>query len=161
MKLFLDELVNRITLNKILTATAIFLAVMIAGTTIAVFSQNNKVPYVTAEPQAPLKPVNFSYKELGRMRAVTLSEKGKNGITVVINPLLAYTKDDADFYEELSRKNAQIKSIFINYFSGKTRAALKAKSDTEIKNELLSELNEILVLNKIQDIYFEDFIFLD
>ena len=54
-----------------------------------------------------------------------------------------------------------IKSVFVNYFSARTASLLKSKSETQIKTELLSELNGILVLNKIQDIYFEDLIFLD
>ena len=104
----------------------------------------------------------YSYKNLGRIRAVTATEKNKkSGTTVVLTPLISYTKDDKEFFEELSRKNAMIKSVFVNYFSARTISQLKSKTDQQIKTELLAELNEILVLNKIQDIYFEDLIFLD
>ena len=162
MKNFLGALVGNITLNKILVAVAVFLFVMILGTTIAVKAKSPAVSAVKAQPQKPLKDIHFSYKNIGRLRAVTAPEKdNKSGTTVVLTPLISYTKDDKEFFEELSRKNSMIKSIFVNYFSARTVSGLKSKSEQQIKTELLSELNEILVLNKIQDIYFEDLIFLD
>lgn len=162
MKNFLCTLVENITLNKILVAVAVFIFVMILGTTIAVKAKSPVVPVVKAEPQKPLKDNLYSYKNLGRIRAVTAPEKDKkSGTTVVLTPLISYTKDDKEFFEELSRKNAILKSIFVNYFSARTTSQLKSKTDQKLKTELLSELNEILVLNKIQDIYFEDLIFLD
>lgn len=162
MKNFCRALVENITLNKILVAVAIFLFLMILGTTIAVKTKSPAVPVVKAQPQKPLKDNLYSYKNLGRIRAVTATEKNKkSGTTVVLTPLISYTKDDKEFFEELSRKNAMIKSIFVNYFSLRTISQLKSKTDQQIKTELLAELNEILVLNKIQDIYFEDLIFLD
>ncbi len=162
MKNFCRALIENITLNKILVAVAIFLFLMILGTTIAVKTKSPAVPVVKAQPQKPLKDNLYSYKNLGRIRAVTATEKNKkSGTTVVLTPLISYTKDDKEFFEELSRKNAMIKSIFVNYFSLRTISQLKSKTDQQIKTELLAELNEILVLNKIQDIYFEDLIFLD
>ena len=153
---------KNITLNKILVAVVIFLFLMILGTTIAVKTKSPAVPVVKAQPQKPLKDNLYSYKNLGRIRAVTATEKNKkSGTTVVLTPLISYTKDDKEFFEELSRKNAMIKSVFVNYFSARTISQLKSKTDQQIKTELLAELNEILVLNKIQDIYFEDLIFLD
>ena len=162
MKNFCRALIENITLNKILVAVAIFLFLMILGTTIAVKTKSPAVPVVKAQPQKPLKDNLYSYKNLGRIRAVTATEKNKkSGTTVVLTPLISYTKDDKEFFEELSRKNAMIKSIFVNYFSLRTISQLKSKTDQQIKTELLAELNEILVLNKIQDIYFEYLIFLD
>ncbi len=162
MKNFCRALVENVTLNKILVAVAIFLFLMILGTTIAVKTKSPAAPVVKAQPQKPLKDNLYSYKNLGRIRAVTATEKNKkSGTTVVLTPLISYTKDDKEFFEELSRKNTMIKSVFVNYFSARTISQLKSKTDQQIKTELLAELNEILVLNKIQDIYFEDLIFLD
>ena len=157
-----EEILNRITLNKVLITILIFLGLIICSTTLAVVTKGKSPSQVRAMPQSPLQEKSLSYKELGRMRATTLPEKNaKNGINLVINPLLSYTMDDQDFYEELARKNSKIKAIFINYFSTKTRSELKNKGEKGIKEDLLSEINEILVLNKIQDIYFSDLIFLD
>ena len=162
MKNFCRALVENITLNKILVAVVIFLFLMILGTTIAVKTKSPAVPVVKAQPQKPLKDNLYSYKNLGRIRAVTATEKNKkSGTTVVLTPLISYSKDDKEFFEELSRKNAMITSVFVNYFSARTISQLKSKTDQQIKTELLAELNEILVLNKIQDIYFEALIFLD
>lgn len=155
------NILDRITLNKILIAIIIFLGIIIFGTTLAVATRPSKIPIVKAESQTVPESKFSSYKNLGKIRAVTASEKNKKGTTVVINPILSYTKDDKEFFEELSRKNSMIKSVFVNYFSSKTERELKSKGDAKIKTELLGEINEILILNKVQDIYFEDLIFLN
>lgn len=162
MNFFYKTFLERITLNKVLLAVAVFMLAIILGTTIAVKSRKNSAPLVKAEPQQMQLKDSVSYKALGRLRAATLPEKDKkSGTTVVFSPLVSYKKDDKEFLEELSRKNSMIRSIFVKYFSGKTLSQLKSKTDQQMKNELLAELNEILVLNKIQEIYFEDLIFLD
>ncbi len=162
MNPILEELMNRITLNKILATVAIFIGVMIFATTLAVVTKPKPVTVVRAQTQTPAEEKLSSYKELGKLRVVTAPDKnGKNPSTVVVNPLLSYTFQDQDFYEELSRKNPQIKSIIVNYFSSQTSTQLKVKGETKIKNELLEQLNQILVLNKIQDLFFDDLIFLE
>lgn len=160
---FLETLMKKITLEKILIGIAAFIFIIIMGTTAAVFSRPAKqITIVKAQTQAPAEEKLASYKELGKMRAVTAPEKGaKNGTIVVISPLLAYTLDDNDFYEELARKNPQLKSIFINYFSSHTKSELKTKGEPAIKKELINQMNQILVLNKIQEIYLNDYIFLE
>lgn len=161
MKEIWNEILNRITLNKILIAIIIFLGVIIMGTTLAVATRPKDFTVVKAQAQTPAESKTASYKNIGRIRTVTASKKNKNGTTVVLTPLLSYTKGDEEFFEELSRKNAMIKSVFINYFSSQTAEELKRKDDAQIKKELSAQINELLVLNKIQDIYFEDLIFLD
>lgn len=161
MKEIWNEILNRITLNKILIAIIIFLGVIIMGTTLAVATRPKDFTVVKAQAQTPAESKTASYKNIGRIRTVTASKKNENGTTVVLTPLLSYTKGDEEFFEELSRKNAMIKSVFINYFSSQTAEELKRKDDAQIKKELSAQINELLVLNKIQDIYFEDLIFLD
>lgn len=160
---FFENLMKKITAEKILIGIAGFLFFIIIGTTAAVYSKPKKpVTIVKAQTQNPVENKLSSYKELGKMRAVTAPEKNADsGATVVISPLLSYTLDDEDFYEELARKNSQLKSIFINYYSGHTKSELKSKGEARVKAELLSQLNQILVLNKIQDIYFNDYVFLE
>lgn len=162
MNRIFEALMEKVTLNKILVTVAVFIALMIAGTTIAVLTKPKPVTVVRAQTQTPAEEKLASYKGLGKMRLVTAPEKNaKTGTTVVVNPLLSYTKDDEDFFEELSRKNLQIKSIFTQYFSSHTKSELQAKGEQRMKTELLDQLNGILVLNKIQDLYFEDLIFLN
>ena len=153
---------ENITLNKVLVAIAFFVFFIILGTTIIVKVRTPHFPIVKALPQTPAKEKFSSYKEIGQLRAVTLPQKNKaNGTTVVIKPILSYTKDDQDFFEELSRKNMAIKTIFTQYFSSETAESFKKKGEAKIKNELLERLNKTFVLNKVQDIYFEELIFLD
>lgn len=162
MNQILEELMTRITLNKILVTIIIFIGIIIAGTTLAVVTRPAPVTIVKAQTQVPQEEKLSSYKGLGKMRIVTEADKKTGKVsTVVTSAILSYTKDDQDFYEELSRKNPEIKSIFTTYFSSKTKTQLQEKGENRIKNELLSEINKNLVLNKVQDIYFEDFIFIE
>ena len=57
-----------------------------------------------------------AYKKIGKLRTVTASDqKNKRGVTIIIQPYFAYTAEDTEFYEELSRKNPEIKNIIIDY----------------------------------------------
>lgn len=162
MNKYLEDFINQITVNKILITVIIFLSIMIAGTTAAVFTRPKPVTIVRAQTQLPLEEKLSSYKGLGKMRIVTEPDRKSGKVsTVVVSAILSYTKDDQDFFEELSRKNPALKEIFSNYFSSKTKAELQSKGEKKIKTDLLSKLNQVLVLNKIQDIYFEDFIFIE
>ena len=69
--------------------------------------------------------------------------------------------EDTEFYEELSRKNPEIKNIIIDYFKAYTKNQLIAMGEITIKNDLLQKINEQLVLNKIQNIYFSEFTYLE
>lgn len=153
------------TLNRFLGIIIIFLAFMIISTTLITRNQKNKALHtvVTALPGNESDGTSYvSYKGLGTLRTSTASDKSdKIGTTVVLRPYLTYEANDREFFEELSRKNQLIKSIFIEYFSSYTKDELKKKGETVIKQEILSKLNENLTLNKINEVYFEDLNYLE
>ena len=64
------------------------------------------------------------------------------------------------FFEELSKKSAIIKSIIVQYFSLYTEEELQSLSETEIKTELTMQINQHLILGQIENIYFSEYIFL-
>lgn len=153
------------TINRILGIIIIFLAFMIISTTLIIGNQKKKgfQTVVTAIPGNETGSTAYSsYKGLGTLRTTTAPDKSdKNGTTVVLRPYLTYEAGDREFYEELSRKNQLLKSIFIKYFSSYTKNELKKKGETAIKQEILSKVNENLTLNKISEVYFEDLNYLE
>lgn len=153
------------SLNKILTAIAIFLVTfIIAVSAIALFKKN-------LVPGAGLRKIDPSPKEsglfqkksfdlVGQLRISTKTEDTERKSILLLNPWLEFDSDDTALYEELDRKLPAIKSIFLKYFQSHTKNELLAKDETQIKNELKAQINETLVLGKISEIYFKDYIFL-
>lgn len=160
--------IEKITINQVLTGIAIFLAFMIVLSTILGLAKKNsknlkiaKNPsIVIAQGQDTLSAEYYSFKNFERMRIVPKETKNANPTTLIITPCFAYTKDDKDFNEELSRKSSIIKSSIVNYFSSKTVQELNALGEENVKEQLKKQINENLVLNKIQGIYFSEYIFL-
>lgn len=152
-----------ITLNVLLSASAIFIAFIIISTTIIVKSRPAPQILVVARGENKVdREIQAEYRKLGSLRAVTRSEqKSGKGVNVVIKPVLSYDSGDTEFFEELSRKNSSIKSIFVQYFSSRTKDELKSSGEEKIKAELKEQINSILTLNKIREIYFDDLNYLD
>lgn len=103
------------------------------------------------------------YKEFGSLRAVTKPESDElsRGATLVVTPWFAYKNADSAFYEELSNKKKNISSIILSYFAENTRNELYSKGEKKVKAEIMSLINEQLVLGKIDAVYFDEYIFLD
>ena len=166
------KLTFKLTLNKILLAVIAFLALLFTLSTIIVFATKRAVPGKNlrkADPtpqeivrKSPKSEKLASYTGIERIRAVTEpDEKFPAGVSVIITPWFSYTAGDSEFFEELSRKSAQMKSIIVLYFSRHTYSELKKAGEQKIKNEILSEINKKLVLNKVKAIYFSEYIFLE
>ena len=49
----------------------------------------------------------------------------------------------------------------MNYFSGYTEKELLAKGERNVKEELCSLINEQLVLGKIKNVYFDQYLFFE
>lgn len=157
-KSFLDM----ITLNKVLIGIIIFLAFMIISGSIIVKSRPEQKTIVVARGANTISDKKQSdFRKLGTIRALTKADAKTQGVTLVIKPILSYDSGDQDFFEELSRKNQSIKEIFTDYFNSKTKEELNSLGEKNIKNELKDRINQNMSLNKIQEIYFEDYIFLD
>ena len=158
--------------NKILYITAASIFVLLASLTIIFFAAGKAVPGkdLVTDSQSALsnqsdftstwQPPKKTYTKLGQLRTSSKPDsKGKYSV-IIITPYLEYTADDKDFYEELDKKQSQIKKIIVNYISSKTTEELNKKGEIKITAELLSQINAVLVLQKIQQIYFSDFQYL-
>lgn len=158
-------------LNKILTGILVFLAaiVFLTGIIFSIFRSKNKTKDALQDSekiflnQAEFKSFSSqkskSFTKIGKLRAAT--KPGKNGKTkiVLITPYIEYT-DDQTFYEELDRNLKKMREIILNYFSEQTAEELATKNEEKINSELLEKLNSILILQKIQRLYFTDFLIL-
>jgi len=158
-------------LNKILTGILVFLAAIVFSTGIifsilrsknktkATLPDSEKTFFNQAEFKSFSSQKNKAFTKIGKLRATT--KTGKNGKTkiVLITPYIEYA-DDQTFYEELDRNLKKMREIIINYFSEQTAEELAKKNEEKINLELLEKLNSILILQKIQRLYFTDFLIL-
>lgn len=161
----------KLKLNTILVLIIIFLLVFFSLSTVIILAGRAIKPKIATEftPQEIEKRISqvheknlSSFTGIERLRVVTKGEKeGVNGTSIVLTPWFSYTKDDNEFLEELSKKVPKIKSVIRTWFSLYTLSELKKMGENAMKMQLLDQINEVLVLNKIQEIYFSEFIYLD
>jgi flagellar basal body-associated protein FliL len=96
------------------------------------------------------------YNKIGKIRT-----SSKDGIPIVVSVYFTFDKNDYEFYEEISVKNESIKSEIATFFYDFTYEELKKIGESKLKDILLQKINEKLVLNKIQELYFENLVFFD
>ncbi|WP_147615695.1 flagellar basal body-associated FliL family protein [Treponema pectinovorum] len=158
---------NRI-LFKILIAILIFIFSLTAYLIISKQAEPGKnlvsETKNTTQDQAIFFPAKTTTKNtltsLGQIRASSKPDKSGNKAVIVLNAYLEYKDDDIDFYEELDKNIFKIKNLISEYFSSFTKDELAAKGEDKINQELLKRINSILVLQKIQKLYFVDYQFL-
>jgi flagellar basal body-associated protein FliL len=102
-------------------------------------------------------PVTRGYLSLGQIRSATQ----EGDVLVVVSPWFSYPPEDSAFYEELSQKQRTLQGITRDFFSHRTKQELLGQSEERVKQELCRMMNEELVLGKITQVYFEDYLFLD
>lgn len=97
------------------------------------------------------------YGDLGQLRAVTADNPP---VTVVVKPFLEYKASDTAFQEELVAKKEEVKKSILDWFSFKSAYQLSSELPQDIKQALMERINKQLVLGKIHNIYFEEFVIL-
>ncbi|MDO4505874.1 MAG: flagellar basal body-associated FliL family protein [Spirochaetales bacterium] len=162
------ELINRIL---VLIASIIGATIVIA--TLTALAVTKGIPgknYRKADPD-PQKVTNMNkgkenavdaFTDFRQIRVQTKVESEEEEPTViVVCPWFSYPSGDKALFEELSQKERQIRSIFINYFSERTSREILEKGEGRIKEDLLEIINGQLVMGKIRAVYFNDYIFID
>ncbi len=162
---------NMNRLNKILARILVFLAAIVFFTGIAfsilrsknktkdTLPDNEKIFLNQAEFKSSSSQNNKAFTKIGKLRATTKPDKTGKTKIVLITPYIEYSDDQA-FYEELDRNLKKMREIILNYFSERTAEELVKKNEEKINSELLEKLNSILILQKIQRLYFTDFLIL-
>lgn len=151
-------------LFKLLRAVIIILIAVIALGTAAAYVK--KARNTTAAKQnepiekdgAYIPPKEYAlYGDLGQLRAVTADNPP---VTVILKPFLEYKASDTVFQEELVSKKDGIKKAVLDWFSLESAYRLSSELPQDIKRMLMERINNQLVLGKIHNIYFEEFIIL-
>lgn len=121
-------------------------------------NQNTAVANKTEFSSSYKKKTTFT--NLGQLRTSTKPDKDGKVKLVIVTPYLEYFDNDTDFYEELDAKTKKIRSIITGYLSSLTFSQINETGEEAINQTLLKKINSILVLQKIQNLYFMDFQFL-
>ena len=156
------------SINKILSIILLALFALLLFMTITAFIsvktksknnlQNSKSSFEVSESKDNTLKV---FAGLGRIRC-SLKPEGDTDVRcpVVISPWFNYDKNDIQFYEELSKKAPLFKSLISSYFTNGTKTHFQEIGEEQVKKEILSILNEHLVLGKIDELFFSEYIFL-
>lgn len=156
------------SINKILSIILLALFAVLLFMTITAFIsvktksknnlQNSRSSFEVSKSKDDTLKV---FAGLGRIRC-SLKPEGDTDVRcpVVISPWFNYDKNDIQFYEELSKKAPLFKSLISSYFTNGTKTHFQEIGEEQVKKEILSILNEHLVLGKIDELFFSEYIFL-
>jgi flagellar basal body-associated protein FliL len=167
--------------EKILYIIALAVFAVVASGTVLAFASGKAKPGIglrRAEPvpeaagyargnDAPGADVRragktYAHIALGQIRAAVKPESLQADTQVVlVSPWFLYPSDDGPFYEELSTKSRKLTAIVVDYFSQRSLDELLRKGEIGVKNDIVSLINEELILGKIPELYFDEYIFFD
>ncbi|EPF29028.1 flagellar basal body-associated protein FliL [Treponema medium] len=141
----------------------VLIAIIVIGTVIA-FVKKTKERASERQNEEPaggaayIPPKEYAlYGDLGQLRAVTADNPP---ITVILKPFLEYKASDTAFQEELVAKKDALKKSILDWFSLESAYRLSSELPQDIKQTLMERINKQLVLGKIHNIYFEEFVIL-
>lgn len=149
-------------LPRLLAFIALFIIVAIIFITAAAFA-TNKAHLASGLRKADPKPTEkqqskyASYTELGQMRLQTADENS----VLILEPWFPYLPEDTEFFEEINKKSRAIKIAITSYFRTRTKKELLEEGENKVKKELLTEINNLLVMGSFEAIYFSEYFFLN
>ncbi|MEL3904069.1 MAG: flagellar basal body-associated FliL family protein [Treponemataceae bacterium] len=91
----------------------------------------------------------------------TLRAKTKDNTVIVVSPYFEYNERDLAFQEELVKNKIAMRETILDFFKHKTKAELEKLGEEKIKTAILDSINDMLVMDKIEKLYFEKFIILE
>lgn len=153
-----SEKLFRLLRNSII----ILITVIVIGTVAAFIRKPNNITSADKDEREQdavyLPPKEYAlYGDLGQLRALTADNPP---ITVILKPFLEYKADDTAFQEELVAHKEALKKIILNWFSFESAYRLSSAPPQDIKLALMEQINRQLILGKIHNIYFEEFVIL-
>lgn len=98
------------------------------------------------------------YEDIGRLRAITSDIPA---ISLVITPYFTYPVNDSAFFEEIVQKKRQMRSIILEYFALHSKDELINMGENAVKQELIVNINAALMLGQIENLYFNEYMFLN
>ncbi|MCL2138532.1 MAG: flagellar basal body-associated FliL family protein [Treponema sp.] len=138
--------------------------VLAAGSLFALFRPPNAEPLIrigSAADDAAVQGINTVqnsgtteiFSGLGRIR-IPLS--GENPGSAVLSVSFPYPAGDIAFSEELASRIGSFRSIITAYFSSLTGDEVQTLDENKAKTEILKQFNALLLLGRIESIYFTD-----
>lgn len=144
-----------LTIYRILLAVAALLVcALIAGTFLGLRSAEGGAERKGAGDAGG--PAYFT--GIGRIRAASSDAKPA---TIVVSIAFPFDRNDLAFNEELAAKTKDFRKIAADYFSRLSAAELRSASEAELKEALRGRFNAVLVLGKIEALYFYDYLLID
>ncbi len=143
----------------LLAVSALLVCVLIAGTLWGL-SGTRPAPKTGASPAAAAPEAGGTayYTGIGRIRAAT---KGPAPATVIVSIAFPFDRRDVAFNEELASKTKALRELAQAFFSSRSAAELKETDETALKEELRARLNGMLLLGKIEALYFNDYLLIE
>jgi flagellar basal body-associated protein FliL len=150
--------------SRILTVTAIALAlVLLGGTIYALVLRGKGEKAETAVPAPGEKPpleteLDGMFTGIGRIRASTGAPESA---TVILSIAFPYSPQDRAFAGELVSRIGDFRAGVIGYFASFSTEELRQKDEAALKTELLERFNEMLRLGQITTLYFSDYLIIE
>lgn len=91
---------------------------------------------------------------IGQLRAATADD---DAVTVVVSPYFPYPADDAPFREELVSRTVEMRRLILGWFRSRSASDLATLGEDGVKAALLSEINRVLLLGRLEAVYFDEY----
>jgi flagellar basal body-associated protein FliL len=154
--------VQRILYTALLSLAGALIGLLVIGTIFGIARSDDAKPILrlgkqneAGSTQAYNDDVRV-FSGLGRLR-IPLS----NSSTLVISIAFPYQHNDVAFTEELAVKINEFKAIAVEYFSSLPANRAANIDEEAAKAEILRRYNEILLLGRIETLYFSDMMVLE
>lgn len=146
--------------NKFLGFVLAAVILIIGTVTVTTVVKNGGLPK-RSEISSTVNTENPKYINVGKIRSSTkINDKGEKSV-LIFTVYFSYDETNTELYEDINLNLYKIKPILTDYFKAFTKEELLKKGEIQIKSEIKSKINKILVLGKIDEIFFEEFQYLD
>ncbi len=145
------------------TALVTVMAFIINPRRLSEHNSGTQIPSQTVLSSRPSEiPQSLKNQEtftlLGTLRTGTADDPS---VPLVVEPWFYYDSTDIQFYQELQQKARKIRTVVTDYFPRYTKDELEKLGEQAIKEQLRNSINQILVLDTIDKLFFNDYTFFD
>lgn len=102
---------------------------------------------------------DYDFAVFDGIGTLRLSTCDAEPVPIVLSVYFYYPVNDSLYYEELCSKARSLKAVISGYFAGQTVAQLQKRGESTVKAQLRNLLNKELVLGKIEELYFGEYLF--
>lgn len=146
----------KIICNFLLCLIAFLVILILSGTLIILLRSEESLSKSETYSYSPytLREGKAIYSEFKQIRTIS---SDKEPATIVLNPFLEYDADNIPLCEEIVQKKEVLKTVITSWFLQRSWYSIETQKESDIKNALLTEINNNLKMGHISAIYFEEF----